>query len=236
MRMLENDRLRIFALEFGLIGAISVAMWYVFSTIIYPQLGIHIDAPMPVRTIVVLALIVAFIKHRKEDLTEFGLKLSHPAWLVAALVIAFLGVKLLLVQPLADWVIGILSLPRADTGVFAHIQGNLAAYMGWLLVAVGVGGFAEEFIFRGFLMKRISDIFTMPCIGVAVAVILQAIIFGSLHFYVGPAGIVSATISALAYGCFFILSKRSLIPVMITHALWDSLIFTLLYMSGGTST
>ncbi len=236
MGIIKTERLQQFAIELVAIAAVSISLWLLFSAFIYPLLGIQASAPMPVRTVVVLVMVFVFIKRRKETFSEFGLKLTHPMWVVGALTIAFFGLKLVLVQPIADWIVGILSLPRADTGVFDHIQGNLTAYLGWLIVAVGVGGFAEEFIFRGFLLKRIYDVFTLRSVGITVAVILQAIIFGALHFYVGLAGVISATVSALVYGCFFVISGKSLIPLILTHALWDSLIFTLLFFSGGTST
>ena len=156
---MHKENVKYFLWELSVITLVSVAMWFLFSALVYPILGIDSAAPMPVRTIAVLVIIFIFISRRKETFYDFGLKLAHPLWMVTLLVIAFFITKLLLVVPLGDLVINSLSLPRADTSIFNHIEGNLLAYVGWILAAVAVGGFAEEFIFRGFLMKRLADLF-----------------------------------------------------------------------------
>lgn len=96
--------------------------------------------------------------------------------------------------------------------------------------------FAEEFIFRGYLMKRVSDVLGGRAVGWATALVAQAALFGAMHFYLGGAGIISATFTAFFFGLFFLMARRSLWPLVLVHGAWDSLAFVLIYLRGVPST
>lgn len=93
----------------------------------------------------------------------------------------------------------------------------------WTEVSVFVvlavtAGFCEEFVFRGYLQRQF-----LAWTGTAwVAIVLQAIVFGSAHFYQGWRSMAAITV----YGALFgILAsyRKSLRPGMIQHAAQDSL-------------
>ena len=222
--------------DLSAIVLVSGLLSVLFSQWLYPLFGLPPAAPMPGRSLVILIMLWFVIKVRAESLGDFGLTPLSPIWRIILLAIALLAAKLFIVQPVADIVAGLADLPKSDHSFFNQIHGNFPALIGWLVIAWVIGGFAEEFIFRGFLMRRIADVFNRGKLGWAIALVVQAILFGTLHYYLGPTGVVSATLSALFYGLFFILVGRSLWPVMIAHATWDSLIFTLIFLNGVPST
>ena len=85
-------------------------------------------------------------------------------------------------------------------------------------------------------MKRVAESLEGRAAGWALAVIVQAALFGAMHAYLGRAGVVSATFAAMFYGLCFLLAKRSLWPVVLVHGAWDSLGFILIYLRGVPST
>jgi membrane protease YdiL (CAAX protease family) len=86
----------------------------------------------------------------------------------------------------------------------------------WVFLAVSAG-FCEEFVFRGYLQKQFHALTGSA----AVAIALQAFVFGAAHVYQGVNGAVTISV----YGAMFgILAeyRRSLRPGMMQHAMQDS--------------
>jgi len=86
----------------------------------------------------------------------------------------------------------------------------------WVFLAVAAG-FCEELVFRGYLQKQFHAISGSA----ALAIALQAVVFGAAHSYQGASGAVTITV----YGALFgILAeyRKSLRPGMIQHAMQDS--------------
>ena len=67
--------------------------------------------------------------------------------------------------------------------------------MNWTLAAFG-----EEFAYRIVLMRGFSFIFGDTRMAMVSAVLIQAVLFGLIHAYQGPAGIAGSTISGLVFG------------------------------------
>jgi len=233
---MDRRALERFGTELIVLATASVAASAVFGLWLYPLLDIPGAAPMPGRTLLVALLTWVLITRRGETFRDFGLGRPAWIWMTILLALAFLAAKLFVVQPLADVVIQALEMPAANRTVFDHVRGNSRALVAWLGAAWIVGGLAEEFIFRGYLMKRVAESLEGRAAGWAVAVIVQAALFGAMHAYLGRAGVVSATFAAMFYGLCFLLAKRSLWPVVLVHGAWDSLGFILLYLRGVPST
>jgi len=85
-------------------------------------------------------------------------------------------------------------------------------------------GFYEELIFRGFLLTRLKAILrSWP-----LAVISGAILFALPHAYEGVFGMVAILFLGISLGILFVW-RRSLLPVIIVHFLFNSLQFLQLY-------
>jgi len=233
---MQQVNIQQFCREVSLILLISVAFWVLFNFLIYPAMGFHTPAPIPIRSLALVLLIYTFMRATGNSFADFGLKRPNKIWLAVLLVLVFLAAKLFLVQPLGDILRSGLELPRSDHRFFEHIHENLPALFLWLFFAWFAGGLAEEFIFRGFLMTRIAGLIGNTRIAWGAALMIQAVLFGLAHFYLGFGGIITTAFSALFYGLFYLLAGRNLWPVIIVHALWDSLGITLLYFNGVAST
>lgn len=88
--------------------------------------------------------------------------------------------------------------------------------IGWVLVSV-TAGITEEFLFRGYLQRQFLALTKSPHAAVA----LQAIVFGSAHFYQGWKGAVGITLYGVLFG-ILALMRRSLRPGMMQHAVQDA--------------
>lgn len=234
MRDMEANKR--FMLEMAILLSLGALLSITFALLVYPAFGWPSIAPMPIRTVVLAIAVWLLIRSAGERLLDFGLQWPQSIWLAAVLVLAFFGAKLFLAQPLSDAITDWLKIPRGDHSTFDHLRGNASALVGWLVAAWLAGGLAEEFIFRGYLMKRVADLLGGGAGSWTAALILQALAFGSMHFYLGVGGMISAMIGAMFFGFFFLLSRRNLWPVIVVHGLWDSLVLVLIYARGIPST
>ncbi|NRA29785.1 MAG: CPBP family intramembrane metalloprotease [Parvularculaceae bacterium] len=95
----------------------------------------------------------------------------------------------------------------------------------WTSAAIG-----EELVFRGFLMTRIADLFGRSGLGWAVALVVSSALFGIGHFYQGLPGIIFTGTVALAFGAWYIIGRRNLLPLIIAHGIVDTLSMVALFM------
>ena len=85
----------------------------------------------------------------------------------------------------------------------------------WILLSVSAG-FSEELVFRGYLQERFQALTG----NAAVAVLLQAALFGVSHGYQGGRRCLRITVYALVFGALT-RWRRSLRPGMVAHAWTD---------------
>jgi hypothetical protein len=86
-----------------------------------------------------------------------------------------------------------------------------------------VGGFCEEALFRGFLLNRVATLCGGGRVAVAVGVVAQALLFGSLHLYGGPVACANATFFGLMLGIAYLAAGRNLLPLIVVHGMWDTI-------------
>lgn len=84
-------------------------------------------------------------------------------------------------------------------------------------------GFAEELIFRGFLLKKTLDLCNTKWIAIAI----NAILFYAIHWNTLPhnfGGFYSIVINTLILCGYYLLRKeKTLIPLIIGHGFYDTL-------------
>tara|TARA_R110000868_G_scaffold53744_1_gene168479 strand:+ start:4877 stop:5587 length:711 start_codon:yes stop_codon:yes gene_type:complete len=120
--------------------------------------------------------------------------------------------------------------PEGVQNRFAGITGNLPLYLTWLGISIFSAGFGEEIFFRGYLMRRIEGILPGGFASKVAMVVLPAVFFGAVHFYYqGLQGLLNAGLIGMALGSLYLLYKRNLWPLIIAHALIDSIGMTALY-------
>jgi len=98
-----------------------------------------------------------------------------------------------------------------------HIPRTGPETAGWVVLCLAVG-VCEEIIYRGYCLSRLALAFGSA----TVAWLVQAALYGLLHFAFGPTWMAFTTGAGLFFG-LVALWRRSLWPVVIVHVLVDIL-------------
>jgi uncharacterized protein len=112
---------------------------------------------------------------------------------------------------------------------YHYLAGNPAAAVPFIYAVTIGAGFGEETIFRGYLFERLGKLLGQSTVAKVVTVLLTAIFFGSLHYYVqGLAGVQQATIVGLVFGTVFAVSGK-IWMLMCAHAAFDLTALAMIY-------
>ena len=124
-----------------------------------------------------------------------------------------------------------IGLPEHDVSALrALLEGNTVAYLLFLIpVSWGSAAFGEEMLLRGFMLNRLERLSRST----SWAVVGQAAIFASAHFYQGITGVLLIFAVGLVFGAMFIRSGRNLWPVIAAHGVIDTIAMTALYAGWG---
>lgn len=196
------------------------------------------DMPLLHRTYLAFAtvlMLIGWLRWRGEGLAQFGL-VAPRRWLA---LIGF-GIALALAQIVLDSLVRSVTTPlivawtgadpHLDAKTFAAIEGNLDLYLMILPCVWLFAAFGEEFLYRGYLMTRLSQLLGGGRAAWALAIAGQAVLFALAHWYQGPVGMVPIGIGAVLTGIATLVWGRNLWPAIIAHGLIDTLGFTLLYL------
>lgn len=116
-----------------------------------------------------------------------------------------------------------------DYSRFSILSGNAKLLVVWLVLIWSIVAFGEEIIGRGFLIDRLlvalEGTFNPPLL----AIVLSAMIFGSVHFYQGLAGIVDNTCTGIIFGTLYVNQRRKLWSNVFSHGLIDSIVILIFY-------
>jgi membrane protease YdiL (CAAX protease family) len=109
-------------------------------------------------------------------------------------------------------------LPTPDLSRYDVIRGNLPAALAFALLLPLTASIPEEILYRGFLIERLESAFGAGRGSAALAVLVQAVIFGSVHFQWGVGGILVTVIMGAVWGFAFLACGRNLWIVIIAHS------------------
>lgn len=163
-------------------------------------------------------LILYILKGEKKPLSSFGLKRMKPQNILEGL---GLGIVMFIVQQIPLLMIGM------DYSLLS-MEPNTSYILISTLYCFFCVGFAEEFIFRGFLLQKTLDLCRIKWICVAINMILfYAIHWSSLPHGFGGFYSIAANVLIL---CIYYLSRKekSLVPLMIGHGFYDTLVSVIL--------
>jgi membrane protease YdiL (CAAX protease family) len=218
------------AIDLAIVLATIAAMWVLSRWVLYPALSIPDNAPYILRPIGGFLAAWAVVRWRGEGLRSLGLRRPDSWKLAIAAGIALYAINWLLgtyVLPLfVTWF-----PPSSSPGFLAYIRGNATGFATWLAIGWLVGGFCEEVLFRGFLLRRVATLLGESGAAVAIAILAQALFFGSLHLYASPLAFVSATLFGIAQGVCYIAAGRNLLPLIVVHGVWNTVGIWAVYQS-----
>ncbi len=113
---------------------------------------------------------------------------------------------------------------------WGDLPGNTSLFLFWIAI-LWFAGPAEELVFRGFVIPRLITVFGDRVWGLAISVVLPAVIFGLGHvYYQGWRGFFVTGAIGITLGILFLLYRRNIWPLMVAHAAFNSMVFTGVYL------
>ncbi|AWW75620.1 hypothetical protein CD351_14375 [Erythrobacter sp. KY5] len=108
---------------------------------------------------------------------------------------------------------------------FAHIKGNLGAYIVIMLLVWTHGSFFEELLFRAFIITHASEAMNAGLRGDLLAVLISSIFFGYRHaYYQGWHGALVTGAGGFAFGLLYIwFGRRNIMPLILAHGIFNTL-------------
>jgi membrane protease YdiL (CAAX protease family) len=194
----------------------------------------HVDIVRRILTpgkMLALVLLATWLQRRHGGgWRELGIRTPRPWWRAPLLAIGGYLVGMTAAGIAAKTLLPALHLPQPAIPAFLHtVRGDLPEYLYWIIpVTWGSAAFGEEMLFRGFMLDRLDAL--MGRRSVWAAVVIQALIFGSAHAYLGPSGAILAGILGLVLGAVFVLGGRNLWPAIVVHGLVDSTSMTAVFL------
>ncbi|MFC2950661.1 CPBP family intramembrane glutamic endopeptidase [Marinicaulis aureus] len=189
-----------------------------------------------------IILATLLMKRRGAKWSDYGFSLPKGAkqWsisiaLTAAVIVTVFASMFLVIEPLTSF-LGLEEAPTASDP-FKFFLGKPLVFLGFIVVVVwGGAALGEELFLRGYLLNRLGDFFGHNPLGWTMALIIHAIIFGSMHVYQGFAGMIGTGIIGFIIGLYYLVGGRRLFPVIIAHGVINTVGLTAYYFSDGAIT
>jgi membrane protease YdiL (CAAX protease family) len=183
--------------------------------------------------VVTIAIFWVVSKIRGSTWSDFGL--ARPkSW--GGTILMGIGVTLGIVVSfvlLASLIQLVFPTPQVDNSRFDILRGNLPNLILNVVAAWFTAAFLEELLWRGYLMNRLVDLQGKTTkLAWAISLVVSAVIFGLGHTYQGLGGVIKITAAGLLFGAAFLIVRRNLWPVIIAHALLDTISFMQDYFGG----
>lgn len=152
---------------------------------------------------------------------------------VRVLVLAAAGVAVIqltgfLLEPVFDKILG----GTRDLSRFSGVAASPSELLKLMALNWTFAAFGEELAFRILLMRGVAFALGDTRLAFAIALVAQAVVFGLVHAYQGPAGIAGAMINALVFGGLTLAARGSIWPAAIAHGSSNSIGIMTVYLSG----
>ena len=211
--------------------------WRVHATVVGFALGLlamgalrYLESGLATPGYIALTIFCAISLQRSGvPLNRFGFALRPNVRMVALalLAIAFLQLLNHYVYPLIEQGLSV----EPDLQRFDGVADSVPTLMALLLFSWTFAALGEELAYRVILLRGIAFVLGDSRAATAAALVLQALIFGLVHAYQGPAGIITASISGLVFGALIVSCRGSIWPVFIAHGGNNTIGILLLYQA-----
>ncbi len=177
------------------------------------------------------------LQRRGRTPADLGLRIAQSnATTIAKIVLQSLPVFLAAILAFAVGAIfmaNLVGMPEpADMSKYDYLRGNLSMTILALCSAYFISSFAEEVIYRGFLLNRLAVLGGSNRLATCGAVIVSALVFGAVHSDWGITGMVQASCMGLALGVSYLVVKRNLWVTILAHAYMDTILIVQMYLAG----
>jgi membrane protease YdiL (CAAX protease family) len=183
--------------------------------LVIAALAIILDLWIP--TLVILALIAASFLLRKEKLSSLGFKkpsnLLKMTLIVLLLALAWTAIQFSITLPILNHAFG----TTQNLNPYENLKGNVGSLAYFLFLTWTLAAFGEEIVYRGYLQKRVCDVFGKAYVGIFLAVAFSSILFGVAHLEQGAIGFFVTLIDALFFSFIKLRFNNNLFASILAH-------------------
>ncbi|MEX0272752.1 MAG: lysostaphin resistance A-like protein [Flavobacteriaceae bacterium] len=204
---------------------IYISIMFLVREIYFPELGFLTNGIFWTLT----TLVVATWRMRVRNVTWGELGLCKPKSIlktfgVSVLILVAVVIAMIVFEMVKDNLP--MMAPEAvsedSSSRFGNLKGNWMRLL-FIMPVVLLESMLEELLDRGFLINWIERLFSSTTFATAIAVVLQAVIFGFRHSYDFSARSLSVGIIGLIMGIAYVKSGRNLWPLIIAHCLLNTM-------------
>lgn len=205
--------------------------WKIISLIelLIAFLVIFLDLFIP--TIIILGIMVISLLIRKEKISSLGFKKTENVFRMAMnvllLVIVWTFLQLALFMPVLNHLTG----TTQDLSTFENLKGNLGNLLFFLILTWTLAAFGEEIVYRGYLQKRIYDMFENPGVAVFSGIAVSSLLFGLAHTEQGLIGVTVTTLDAIFFSLLKLKYDNIWAPVL-AHGFSNTIGLTAFFFVG----
>lgn len=184
--------------------------------------------PFPILPLILVAWASLRLRHLRWR--DVGLR-SPERWLptvgIALLVgIGYQALDIIIIAPLLQRLTG----ETIDLSQFSGLHGNLLMLIVYLIISWTEAAIIEEMFFRGYLFNRLADLVGKEGLGIAIALLGNALVFGAAHSYQGLTGVVDTALAGLVLGLLYLFARRNLWLPILTHGVINTIGFLIIYI------
>ena len=207
-------------------------LWKMITALEIIAAAVVIILDLFIPTIVILGMIVFSLLFRRENITSLGFKKNANGLRMAGM--ALLGMMALqlfqigVTMPILNHLTG----TTIDYSGFADLKGNLGQLTLFLVASWTLAAFGEEVVYRGYLQKRLGDLFGTNTIGLILTVGISSLLFGVAHTEQGIIGVVVTTLDALFFSWLKLKHENNLWAAILAHGFSNSIGLIIFYFTG----
>jgi len=117
-----------------------------------------------------------------------------------------------------------------DLSSIDEIRGDWASFLILMVIMWVFAAFGEEFLFSGYYMKHLAELFGDSDKAWLAAALILSIYFGASHNYQGLAGTIAVGLASTFFFFTFVRNRTNLILLVLMHGFYDSIGLTLIFL------
>jgi hypothetical protein len=129
-------------------------------------------------------------------------------------------------QPFLEIYFGEIDLSSID-----EIRGDFASFFILFLIMWVFAAFGEEFLFSGYYMKHLAELFGNTDKAWLISAIVLSIYFGISHNYQGTSGMIAVGLASTIFFLTFYKNRTNLALLVFAHGFYDTIGLTLIYLN-----
>jgi membrane protease YdiL (CAAX protease family) len=158
---------------------------------------------------------------------ELGLS-ADVSWPKTTALVVVWPALMLAYSPIADRIATRMFAAPPTLGAFKAIQESRAKLIAGIVVAWILGGFLEELVLRGIVLKAVEAqafVWTGGPAAAVIAICAAAAGAAVMHLYQGPRAAIIITQLSVLFGVLFVVSGYNLWAAILCHGMYDTIAF-----------